>query len=246
MQGKEPWNKGLTKGTDQRVAEAAEKSKGRKGKKWSEEMREKHSNAMKELFQRKPELHPNRRLAGNFHKMTYPETVAHDWLVKKSIPFEHNKRVGKYFPDFTVGSIIIEIDGERWHPEGGEKDKVRDEELKSLGYRVFRIRTSKCIEDELAKLFDEDLDPNSFKPPTKELKTSTKTKTKVLSNPSLSKEQIDARFLQVKESGIDLFVHGWVTKVSELWGVSHTQVRRVFDKHWKGLEPFRKGLKSNS
>lgn len=248
MQGKEAWNKGLTKSTDPRIAEAAEKSKGRKGKKWSKEMREKHSKRIKDLFQRRPELHPNRRLAGNFHKMTYPETVAHNWLVRKSIPFTHNKRVGKYFPDFTIGSIIIEIDGERWHPEGCEKDRLRDEELKSLGYLVFRIRTSECIEDELAKIFGKDPDPNSFKPPTKEPKppTKTKAKVKVLSNPPLTKEQIDARFSQVMESGIDLFVRGWVAKVSELWGVSHTQVRRVFDEHWKGLKPFRRVPKSNS
>jgi very-short-patch-repair endonuclease len=44
--------------------------------------------------------------------MTYPEQVAHDWFVKHDFMFSHNKKVGKYFPDFLIESIIVEIDGE--------------------------------------------------------------------------------------------------------------------------------------
>jgi hypothetical protein len=35
-----------------------------------------------------------------------------------------------------------------------------------------------------------------------------------------------------------LGIHKEKKKVSNLWGVSHTQVKRVFKKHWKGEPPY--------
>ena len=153
-----PWNKGLDK-TDSRVAKnAASISKTTKGRPnktiWTDEMRKAKSEWRKQLHIDHPETHPNRRLAGNRNKWTYPEKIAANWLDKNNIVYEYNKRVGRYYPDFIIGNIIIEIDGERFH--NPEKDKIRDQDLSQLGYIVHRIKARERIEEELRKYFLED------------------------------------------------------------------------------------------
>jgi len=144
------WNKGLTK-DDPRVAKNGENvSKALKGKptyKWTDEQRKARSEWRKNLHKEHPETHPNRRLAGNRNKMSYPEKVAFDFLTKMGIIFDHQKQVGKYFPDFIIDNVIIEIDGERWHDV--EKDKVRDDFLTKAGYTVNRIKAKDRIEEKI-------------------------------------------------------------------------------------------------
>ena len=164
--GRASWSKGLTKETDTRLAESAKKlsvtmkRKIASGEKtgawskeyWTEEKRKEKSEWRKQLHKSHPETHPNRRLAGNRNKMTYPERVAFDWLTTNKINFEPQKLiVGKYV-DFCIDNNIIEIDGERWHPIGNEKDKLRDVELQELGYTVFRIRSKERIEERLKEI----------------------------------------------------------------------------------------------
>lgn len=154
MTGKAAWNKGLTK-EDPRVrknAESVSKStKGRKGRSWTEEQKKAKSEWRKQYHKDHPEAHPNRRLANNRVKMSYPEKVAFDWLTENKIQFEHQKRVGKYYPDFIIGNTIIEIDGERWHDK--EKDKIRDCFLSENGYTVVRIKAKELIEARLSQIF---------------------------------------------------------------------------------------------
>jgi very-short-patch-repair endonuclease len=151
---KDPWNKGLTK-EDPRVAKAAERlSKALKGKPsktvWTDEMRKAKSEWRKQLHIDHPETHPNRRLAGNRKKMSYPEKVAHDFLVASEIEFEHNKMICGYYPDFVIGNTIIEIDGARWHDK--ERDSIRDKVLCEAGYFVFRIDSKEHIEDRIKEI----------------------------------------------------------------------------------------------
>lgn len=155
MTGKSAWNKGLTKADDPRIAQQAESvSKSTKGKPsntfWTPEMIKAKSEWRKQLHKDFPEMHPNRKLAGNRNKMSYPEKVAFDFLTKNNIEFDHQKQVDKFFPDFVVGNIIIEIDGARWHNE--EKDLVRDSILVSHGYKVFRIQSTENIESRLGDI----------------------------------------------------------------------------------------------
>jgi len=152
-----PWNKGHTKENDPRVLKNAESlSKTKKGKPstlvWTAEMRLAKSLWRKQLHIDHPETHPNRRLAGNRRKMTYPERVAFDWLTANNIVFEHNAKVDRYYPDFKIGRLLIEIDGEYWHESN--KDEIRDKHLTSLGFSVIRIRTKENIEERLKKIFE--------------------------------------------------------------------------------------------
>lgn len=149
-----PWNKGLTK-DDPRVARNAKNtSKALKGKPsktiWTEEMRKAKSEWRKQLHIDHPEMHPNRKLAGNRNKMSYPEQVAFDFLTRSGVQFEHQKKVDKYFPDFIIGDIIIEIDGAQWHD--AEKDMQRDAVLESHGYSVVRIKATDNIESRIKEV----------------------------------------------------------------------------------------------
>ena len=123
-------------------------------RKASEESRQRMSTSRRALLEKNPELHPNRLLAGNKQKMTYPERVAMEWFEAQGIAARHNERVGRFYPDFLVGNQIVEIDGARWHGSAKqqEKDRKRDEVLLQLGYRVCRIPASSKIEEQLEKM----------------------------------------------------------------------------------------------
>lgn len=152
-----PWNKGKNKSEDPRIAKGAETlSKNTKGRVstqvWTEEMREKQSKRKKELHEIHPEKHPNRILAKNRKYWTYPEKVTAKWLEDRGISFVKNMKVDRFYPDFIIENLIIEIDGERWHNE--QSDKERDEKLTSSGYSVIRIKAKEAIEKRLEEIFE--------------------------------------------------------------------------------------------
>lgn len=167
------WNSGLTKETDVRVAKNA-KHVSESFKKsiengyvnptwtdeyWTEEKRKERSEIKKKLYADHPEKHPNRKLAGNRKKMTYPEQIAYDWLTRNDIQFEHQKEFilngVKRFVDFYIPSklLFIEIDGEYWHPVGNESDKLKDEIATKNGFLTLRIRPKNNVEKQLEDYF---------------------------------------------------------------------------------------------
>lgn len=150
------WNKGLTKNIDIRVKQnGISVSKVMKGIApkfiWTEKLRKEQSERKKKLYSEFPEKHPNKKLANNRLKMSYPEKIAYDWLTSKQIEFLHNEKIDRFYPDFVVNNTIIEIDGEYWH--NIETDKNRDEILNSLGYKVYRIKAKENIEQRLEEIF---------------------------------------------------------------------------------------------
>lgn len=165
MTGKVPWNKGLDK-TDSRIEKMSKsvsdsmkalyasgyRTRSQTQEYWTPERRKEKSEWKKELHRKNPELHPNRLLANNRSKMTYPERVAFDFLEKKGVLFEHQKHIIDFFVDFCIDDVIIEIDGEYWHEEGNEKDRIRDELLIAEGYKIFRIRSKEPIEERIEQI----------------------------------------------------------------------------------------------
>ena len=154
MEGKIPWNKGLNK-EDPRVLDHSKSVsntlKDRPGRQWTDEQRKAKSGWRKQYHLDNPESHPNRKLANNRIKMSYPEQVAYDWLIKNNIAFKHQELVGKYYPDFVIEKIILEIDGEYWHRP--EVDAEKDKFFESLGYTVIRIKAKELIEAKLENIF---------------------------------------------------------------------------------------------
>ena len=104
----------------------------------SEKGRKEQSERKKKLYRDNPEAHPNRKLANNRTKMTYPEKLIFDLLTRLNVEFEHNKKILSFYPDFTINKLIIEIDGEKWHDP--ESDEKRDEKISALGYKIYRFK----------------------------------------------------------------------------------------------------------
>ena len=133
------WNKGFTKETSalvRRNGEAVsramkklfEEGKIDAHKMWTSERREAQSERKKQLYKEHPEKHPNRKLAHNRNRMTYPERVAYDWLTRNGVEFKHqfnfvSDKFNRYVDFFCEAkNIFIEIDGEYWH-KNKELDK---------------------------------------------------------------------------------------------------------------------------
>lgn len=71
---------------------------------------------------------------------SYPEKFFEKVLNNNHIHFEREKKVGKYFLDFVIGTIDLEIDGKQHkYPERVKSDLERDKFLRSEGYFVYRI-----------------------------------------------------------------------------------------------------------
>jgi very-short-patch-repair endonuclease len=156
---REPWNKGLTKATDERVAknslsvQETMKRKYKEGYKnfimckeyWTPERRKEQSERKKKLYSEHPEKHPNRKLANNRSKISYPERLAYDWLMENKITFIHQHKYKNRFVDFYLPErqLFIEIDGVYWHDE--EADMLKDEEALKDGFKTLRIQANKRI-----------------------------------------------------------------------------------------------------
>lgn len=112
------------------------------------ESRKRMSELVKERYRKNPEKHPFRIMSGNRNKMSFPERVVFNFLTGRGLVFDFNKSVPPYFPDFIIGSVIIEVDGKPWHSGArAEYDKKRDANLVSRGYRVFRFDAKAVVKD---------------------------------------------------------------------------------------------------
>lgn len=126
---------------------------------WTEERRKKQSENKKKFYSEHPEAHPNRKLANNHSKMSYPEKIVYDWLTEKNLSFEHNKLIKTKtitrYADFYLKdyNLIIEVDGEFWHNRKIEKDKKKDFEAEEAGYTTLRIKAKERIIDRLNDFF---------------------------------------------------------------------------------------------
>jgi len=123
--GKKTWNFGLTK-KDERVDAYSKKSAtSRIGKTYPHMFI--NVGRLRKSRNTKPELDMKKKL----------EELNVSYEFQKSIP-EAKAVVDFYIPE---RKLVLEVDGEYWHnyPVGLEKDRLRDERLKSLGFNVRRV-----------------------------------------------------------------------------------------------------------
>lgn len=162
--GKTAWNKGLTKETDLRVKKNGESVsiamknselvKEHLSNMWTDELRQKQSEQKKLLYSEHPEKHPNRKLAGNRGKMTYPEQLVNDWLIEHSIEFVHNyqyitDKFNRYVDFYLVEqNIFIEVDGEYWHQDK-TLDEAKDFDAMQHGIKTIRIKPKHNVIEQL-------------------------------------------------------------------------------------------------
>lgn len=110
---------------------------------WTPERRKAQSEAKKKLYQEHPEKHPNRKLANNRARMSFPERMVYDYLTENNIQFEHNRKIDKYFVDFCIGSLVIEVDGAAFH--NTEYDVNRDKIISDYGFTVRRFSANDVL-----------------------------------------------------------------------------------------------------
>ena len=151
--GKETWNKGLTKESNNSIKKGAETFKRNfkngkfnihnKGKKLSKEHRKAVSEGMKKAH-KEGRAHNIGTCRWN-NKMSYPEEfftkVIENEFIDKNYTNEYP--VGIYSIDFAWvdKKLAIEIDGEQHErPEYKARDKRKDEKLYSEGWDVLRIK----------------------------------------------------------------------------------------------------------
>lgn len=73
-------------------------------------------------------------------KSSYPEQLTEMFLIERSISFSREIRLVKWFADFVIGSVILEIDGQQHlQNDRKNKDREKDQDLSNLGYTVVRI-----------------------------------------------------------------------------------------------------------
>ncbi len=68
----------------------------------------------------------------------------------KGYQFYRQKILGRYIVDFYCPSakLVIEVDGSQHYEEKGiQKDKVRDEHLSRLGFRVLRFASTEVFQN---------------------------------------------------------------------------------------------------
>lgn len=104
------------------------------------EIKQQISNSLKLFFENNPDILNNRKAwsINQFSdKFTSIELKVKNILDELCIENIHNKKIGKYWADFTIGNKIIETDGSYWHSK--EKDDIKDEFLIKEGYCVLRL-----------------------------------------------------------------------------------------------------------
>ena len=86
-------------------------------------------------------------------------------LEEAHVGYGRQVQVGRYRVDFVVRNIVIEADGERWHPDRATAQKSawaarrfvhgvrRDDFLRKSGYQVVHLRGSAIRKDPKGALF---------------------------------------------------------------------------------------------
>ena len=122
---------------------------------WTPERRKLQSEAKKKLYKEHPEKHPNRKLANNRQQMSYPEKLVYDWLTTQNIEFIHQRKIDKYYVDFNIGSLCIEVDGKYFHHK--EYDIKRDKIITDLGFTIRRVSASNIIKHGASIVLDQSI-----------------------------------------------------------------------------------------
>lgn len=85
-------------------------------------------------------------------KMSSLEKMMEDWLLSINIKFDKQVKIGKYYADFVIGDVILELNGNYWH---SEHHKANDYHiLKREFYVENGYKPLFFMEDELLDKFD--------------------------------------------------------------------------------------------
>ena len=128
---------------EERSAYAAMGAAGLRKRKSNPAAISKQAESLRRYWQTVPPEERKRRAAHMYSaasdgRMTRPEIAVAAVLNFLGVNYEANAVVDTYCVDFLLpGNLILEVDGARWHD--ADKDALRDERLRGLGYTVVRV-----------------------------------------------------------------------------------------------------------
>jgi len=222
----------------------------------SKKTRRKLSKSRKEYLKLHPEIKPWQResyIEKLFEKLIEKNELAKKYDIVKEYSFF------PYFIDFAFVNIklAVETDGsQHWKVNDRIKnDREKDELLMLNDWKVYRIPSfliknnfEKVEQDFLQYLSLFDLQPKKFiyeqdiikYKKLKDLKQQRHQQKKLENQKQrlLQKQQLmNKRFEDIKNVCGEF---GCINKLSELWKVSHTQVSRFINNHFRDKEPYTK------
>jgi very-short-patch-repair endonuclease len=111
------------------------------------EVKEKIRNTLLKTYADYPEILINRKPSGinqYSDRFSSLEKIIKEELDKRGIPYTHNCKIGRYFPDFIIGErVIIECDGSYWHRND---TPTRDKFLTGKGeYYLFHLKEERIL-----------------------------------------------------------------------------------------------------
>ena len=90
---------------------------------------------------------------------SYAEKFFETVLNNNRISYDRERHVGKYFLDFVIGNIDLEIDGKQHqYADRKQSDYARDEYLRSQGFFVYRIKWNEINSDNGKEMMKEKID----------------------------------------------------------------------------------------
>lgn len=84
------------------------------------------------------------------------ESIFYSLLTENNINFEFQKKIGKYYADFVINKLVVEVDGpHHWKNKNQVNyDLERDSYIEKQGYIILRVRlyTLVCNIDKIIKI----------------------------------------------------------------------------------------------
>lgn len=132
MKGKKPWNKGLTRKDDSRIAAPWE---GKSRPSPTTETKQKLIRTLSVVFRKRP---------------TRIEKELYSYLERQKVRFYKQRLIkGKFLVDAYVPkhNLVIEADGDYWHSleHNAKRDKARNAYLTKCGYKVLRLKEADIL-----------------------------------------------------------------------------------------------------
>lgn len=181
-------------------------------------------------------------------KISYPEKLFQNLIEQNNLTEKYDiVREYSFFPYFIDFAFIniklaVEIDGSQyWLKESKiKRDKEKEDALVAKGWKIYRIPEFKIKKDfsSIEKDFLEYLSTIELQPKVFTFENEIIEYEKIRRQNKLLKQQKSAQYFQMLDDefekrkkdfeSIDK-TRGWVSELSKLWGISHTQVRRYIE-----------------
>jgi hypothetical protein len=233
-----PWNKGLTKLTDDRVKKSGDTfsgnlKSGKTKKSWSGR---KHSEETKKKLSSNGGYRKGsgRGKSGWYKGHWCDSTWELAWVIYNldhGIKFERNKegfeykylgKKFKYYPDFIIEDLYLEIKG--------HMDKKNLEKIKQFPHKLIII-SAKEIDifiNYVKEKYKVDYLPLLYEDGEKYRKVNVPAK--------IREEKRVEQIEKIKDSGIDFRKRGWINQAAKISGISRNRIKEWIEKNIPELE----------